>query len=142
MKCLYKTAPTNKRSKVHSSFFIEFCVSSLLFSQIIASCAAYLIVIQAGINLSYSAILLPQLNETTSIIQINKSQATWIASLVAICLPIGSFIAGPLMDKFGRRTVALFTCIPFVVGWLLMYFATDVRLIYLARIVAGIGAGL
>lgn len=101
-----------------------------------------MIVIQAGINLSYSAILLPQLNQTTSIIQINKSEATWIASLVTICLPIGSFIAGPLMDKFGRRSVALCTCIPFIFSWILMYFAKDVRLIYLARIVAGIGAGL
>lgn len=65
-----------------------------------------------------------------------------LASLVTICLPIGSFIAGPLMDKFGRRSVALFTCIPFIIGWILMYFATDVRLIYMARVIAGIGAGL
>ncbi|XP_055316513.1 facilitated trehalose transporter Tret1-like isoform X2 [Sitodiplosis mosellana] len=112
------------------------------FKMIIASCAAYLIVIQAGINMSYSAILLPQLNQSDSTIHINKSESTWIASLVTIFLPIGSFIVGPLMDKFGRRKMALLTCIPFFIGWMLMYIATNVWFIYAARIIAGIGAGL
>lgn len=65
----------------------------------------------------------------------------YLASLVTIFLPVGSFIVGPLMDRFGRRTMALLTCIPFFIGWMLMYLATDVWYIYAARIIAGIGAG-
>lgn len=64
-----------------------------------------------------------------------------LASLVTICLPIGSFIVGPIMDRLGRKKTALLTCMPFFIGWILMYFATDVRYIYAARIIAGIGAG-
>lgn len=60
---------------------------------------------------------------------------------MTICLPIGSFIVGPLMDKFGRRRMALLTCIPFFIGWILMYSAKDVFFIYAARTIAGIGAG-
>lgn len=50
-------------------------------------------------------------------------------------------MAGPLMDKFGRKNLALFTCLPFFMGWMLVYTANDVKSIYLARIIAGIAAG-
>ncbi|XP_031636936.1 facilitated trehalose transporter Tret1-like [Contarinia nasturtii] len=110
--------------------------------QILASCAAYSITIQAGVNMSYSAILVAQLNQTDSNIHINRSEATWIASLVAICLPLGSLIVGPLMDRFGRRYIALSTSIPIFIGWILMYFANNVTFIYAARIISGISAGL
>lgn len=65
----------------------------------------------------------------------------FVASIVTICLPIGSFIVGPLMDRFGRRRMALLTCLPFLLGWILMYVATNVFYIYAARVFAGIGAG-
>lgn len=46
------------------------------------------------------------------------------------------------MDKFGRKQMALLTCIPFFMSWTLMYLAKNVYIIYLARIIAGIGAGI
>lgn len=54
---------------------------------------------------------------------------------------MGSIIVGPLADRFGRKSIALFACIPFIIGWSLMYFAKNVICIYVARIFAGIGAG-
>lgn len=63
------------------------------------------------------------------------------ASLVTIFLPIGAFIIGPLMDSFGRKRMALVTCVPFFVSWTIVALATNVWHIYLARIVAGISAG-
>lgn len=65
-----------------------------------------------------------------------------IASLVTITLPIGSFIAGPLMDKFGRKRVCLVSCVPAAISWISLIFAKSLITIYVARVVAGIAAGL
>lgn len=65
----------------------------------------------------------------------------FVASLVTICLPIGSFIVGPLMDRYGRRKMAILTCIPIFISWILMYLAKDIRFIYAARAIAGMSAG-
>ena len=50
--------------------------------QVIASCIIYCLVIQAGLNMSYSAVLLPQLLEADSSISISPEQASWIGGVL------------------------------------------------------------
>lgn len=97
---------------------------------------------QAGINMSYSAILIPQISDSTSKIQISKSEASWIASLVAIGTPIGSLAAGFLMDRFGRQKLNLMLCIPFIISWTLIGTAQSIYPICIARVLSGFTAGL
>lgn len=120
--------------------------------QIIAACIAHSIAIQAGINMAYSTILLPEimlihngtefLNETHKLV-VNQEEGSWITSLVTITTPIGSLITGPLMDHFGRKKICAFTAMPFALSWTLIVLTTNsVYTIYSARILAGIGGGL
>ncbi|XP_063985598.1 facilitated trehalose transporter Tret1-2 homolog [Diachasmimorpha longicaudata] len=110
--------------------------------QIIASCMAYCVVIQAGANMAYSTVLVGGLETEKDEIKINDDQASWIASLVTISLPLGSLLSGPLMDRFGRKIVCILTCVPSTLSWLLLTFAHSLVLIYTARIIAGISSGM
>ncbi|KAL0268319.1 UNVERIFIED_CONTAM: hypothetical protein PYX00_010311 [Menopon gallinae] len=122
--------------------------------QIVASCIAHSVAIQAGINLAFSAVLLPQVmidednNSTVSAnvtddLAVNKDEATWIASLVTITTPMGSLLTGPLMDQFGRRTVCALSCLPFMLSWTITFFTrTSVYMLYVARVLAGASGGL
>lgn len=114
----------------------------LSIRQVLAACVAHSLVIQVGINMTFSAVLLPQLRQNDSPINIDINQASWIASIVTAALPLGSLTIGVLMDKFGRKKMCILTALPFMLSWLLLSFATNVGYIYAARVVAGFGAGL
>lgn len=65
-----------------------------------------------------------------------------IASLVTISLPIGSLIIGPLIDKFGRKPISVLATVPFLIGWTLVATATNVQMLYIARLLCGAAGGL
>ncbi|GJQ81952.1 hypothetical protein Trydic_g20417 [Trypoxylus dichotomus] len=108
----------------------------------IACVIAHSLVIQAGINMAYSAVLLPQLFADGTDLKITMEESTWIASIVTLALPPGSLVVGPLMDKFGRKKICMLTAIPFMCSWIIQGRATAVWHMYVARVLAGLAAGL
>ncbi|KAL1122250.1 hypothetical protein AAG570_003655, partial [Ranatra chinensis] len=114
--------------------FIEVCL------QVVASCIALGTTIQSGICLSFSAVLIPQLTQEFS--GFTKVEASWIASLSAIAIPLGALLVGPIMDAIGRRKTCTLACVPLFVSWIVTYTAPALWPIYLARVLMGFGAGL
>ncbi|XP_012276804.1 facilitated trehalose transporter Tret1-2 homolog isoform X2 [Orussus abietinus] len=110
--------------------------------QVIASCIVHCIVIQAGINMAYSTILTNGLKRGENNITIDENAESWIASIVTISLPIGSLLVGPLMDKFGRKTICLASCVPVIGSWILLMISNSLPMVYFARTMAGAAAGL
>ncbi|XP_073979011.1 facilitated trehalose transporter Tret1-like isoform X2 [Rhodnius prolixus] len=93
--------------------------------------------------MAYSGVLIPQLAEDPDIKEFTKKQASWIASLVAICQPIGAFIVGLLMDYFGRKKTCIMSNVPLVVCWTMIYFTKhSLWPVYVARMLAGIAGGM
>lgn len=70
--------------------------------QIAASCAVNFVVIQAGINMAFSSILIPQLSGDESDIKIDLDSSSNLASIVTISIACGALVCGSLMDRFGR----------------------------------------
>jgi MFS family permease len=75
--------------------------------QVVASCVINLTVIQAGINMAFSSILIPQLSQPDSDIQIDLDSSSTVASIVTLSIAAGALVCGPLMDKYGRKSVHL-----------------------------------
>lgn len=110
--------------------------------QIIASCSINCLVIQAGINLAFSSILIPQLSAPDSDILVDVNSASTIASIVTISIAIGSFFCGPLMDKLGRQRLSIYICLPFIIAWMLLTLSQNLWMIYVARLLSGIAGGI
>lgn len=115
-----------------------------IWPQVVASQISLSISIQCGICLSFSGVLIPQLsNDPYMKTSFGVVEASWIASLYLISQPIGSILAGPLMDRYGRRKVCIFQNLPMLLCWVITFFTVDsIMAIYVARLLAGIGAGL
>lgn len=71
--------------------------------QIMASCAINFIVIQAGINMSFSSVLIPQLSAPESEIKIDLDSSSTVASIVTLSIALGALSCGALMDRYGRK---------------------------------------
>jgi facilitated trehalose transporter len=112
-----------------------------LVPQMVASCLMYFLVIQAGISMSFSSVVISQLTDTKEI-ELDRDSASIIASIWSLALPIGSLSSGFIMDRFGRRKTGLFICFPFTCAWLIASFSRNITTIYIARVIGGITTGL
>ena len=123
-----------EKSNVPNEKFID------LVPQMVASCLMYLLVVQAGISMSFASVLISQLVDTKEI-ELDTNSASIIASIWSLSLPIGAIFSGYFMDKYGRRKTALFICFPFAFMWLFVSLAQNITMIYIARIIGGITTG-
>lgn len=73
--------------------------------------------------------------------KIDESDHPWIGSLLTIGALVSAIPIGYLADKFGRKKVILSLSFPFIINWILMIFAQNVKMIFAARFFAGIGLG-
>ena len=71
-----------------------------------------------------------------------ESEGAWFASILNIGALIGCFIAGWSMEKFGRKLSLMLLAVPFILGWLLIFSASTVPLLYLGRLFGGVGGTL
>lgn len=119
-------------------------VNGSVAKQVLAAVVAQLGTINTGMTFGFSAIALPQLQEANSTIPIveGSSEESWIASMSSIGTPIGCFASGYMMDALGRKRSLIITEIPALLGWILIAFATDIRMIYAGRFFVGLGSGM
>lgn len=81
------------------------------------------------------------LSSIISTFGISGTQAGLIATVTNLGMLVGGIFFGLMADKYGRVKVFSQTVILFSIASLLMYFASNIYLVYLFRFIAGIGAG-
>lgn len=91
----------------------------------------------AGTGLSWTSPVQAQLEAADSIIPVAGDQSTWIASFLAIGAIVGAVPSGILADKLGRKKAAILITVPYIISWLLIVFAKNVTMLYIARFLIG-----
>ncbi|MGX6971467.1 MFS transporter [Vagococcus bubulae] len=97
----------------------------------------------AGIGLENMDIMFLafSLSSIISSLQVTSAQAGFISTITNLGMLAGGIFFGLLADKIGRVKVFSYTVITFSIASLLMFFASNIYLVYLFRFIAGIGAG-
>ncbi len=73
--------------------------------------------------------------------KISGTQAGMVATITNLGMLVGGIFFGLMADKYGRVKVFSQTVLLFSIASLLMFFASNIYLVYLFRFIAGIGAG-
>lgn len=94
-----------------------------------------------GTALAWTSPVLPQLYAADSWLVITKEQGSWISSLLALGAIAGALGSGSMADKMGRKKSLLLLSVPFLLSWGIILVATEVKLLYIARFLVGIGVG-
>lgn len=95
-----------------------------------------------GISLAFSAILLPQLEDKDSDLKITKTEASWVASIIVLSVPVGCLFSAVLMEYLGRLNAIKLAAIPCVLGWIMMGTANNFYLLLGGRILTGLGSAI
>ncbi|XP_054266614.1 facilitated trehalose transporter Tret1-like [Macrosteles quadrilineatus] len=110
--------------------------------QVLAALSGNLGTINTGMMFGFSAVTIPQLRLPESFIQITQEEASWIASLSSVSTPFGCILSGYLLDAIGRKRTIILTLMPMIIGWFLIYAASSIYMIYVGRLLVGLGAGM
>jgi MFS transporter, DHA1 family, multidrug resistance protein len=87
-----------------------------------------------------SNVFLPGLPMLTQELQVSPSKAVLSYSLYLVCFGCTQLLAGPAADQWGRRPVALWGALIFVLGAIASAIAPSLPILLLARCLQGFGA--
>lgn len=99
------------------------------------------LIIDCGLHEGWSTPTIPKFNGEDPL-KVTSDEIVWIVNLLYVGVGIGSLVPFVLMDNIGRKGTLLVTTIPKIVSWIFIGFSTSVPLIYVGRILAGIGCGI
>lgn len=66
----------------------------------------------------------------------------YIASIHSLASPVGAFLSGPVMERFGRRPAMMFSTVPLITCWLLIALGQNHYFLLFGRFLGGFSTGL
>uniref|UniRef100_A0A8D8LA96 Facilitated trehalose transporter Tret1 n=2 Tax=Cacopsylla melanoneura TaxID=428564 RepID=A0A8D8LA96_9HEMI len=110
--------------------------------EILASVAAASINIQVGLILAYSAILIPELVKEDSELKVSTTEISWIASVISLLAPVGSFLGGFCMEWTGRIKAMEVSMVPYLLGWIIIALSQNVFQLIFGRCLCGLSMSM
>ncbi|KAK0180685.1 hypothetical protein PV327_003043 [Microctonus hyperodae] len=107
-----------------------------------AAIASYIGTLSASIGYGWSSSALILYKQQDSPVKINDDEGGWIASIFMAGCAVGPFLSLIFSHLAGRKTIMMVAALPWIIGWLSIAFATDVRVLYISRFISGIGSGV
>ncbi|XP_023028036.1 facilitated trehalose transporter Tret1 [Leptinotarsa decemlineata] len=74
-------------------------------------------------------------------LDMDDTELGWTGSCMNLGAMIMCFPIGWIADWLGRKPTVLLTIIPFTIGWVLITFAQHVAMVYVGRVLVGVGGG-
>lgn len=101
-----------------------------------------LIVALGGFLLGFdSAVISGVVGPVQTAFDLSDGELGWTVSCLILGAMFGNMAAGPLADRFGRRTVLRYTAVLFTISALGSALATGYTMLVIARILGGLGVG-
>lgn len=131
--------PASLIQKISANIKPENIFSFQIISAILA--ASFHLVV--GMALSYSAVLVPQIEmEDSDIPHVSKTLTSLVASIIVLMVPVGSIIAGYMMDYIGRVNTIKVAALPALLGFVFIATAPNVYFILVGRALNGISCAM
>nr|XP_018912951.1 PREDICTED: facilitated trehalose transporter Tret1-like [Bemisia tabaci] len=111
-------------------------------AQFYVTCVECIFLISLGMQYVMPTIVVGALhNKVGDSMALDDTTASWIGSILYFCQPLGSVTSGFLSERFGRKGAMMLVNVPFVAGWILLYYATSVQGLCIATLTMGLGIG-
>ncbi|CAL8099932.1 unnamed protein product [Orchesella dallaii] len=120
-------------------------IPTQIWPQVMAAVAVSLGSMIIGFGSAYTSTALPTMSaeyNSTIVIDSEGTEASWIGSLLPLGALLGGISGGSFVEYFGRKSTILATAIPFILSWLLIAFAQNIWMLYIARSIAGFSIGI
>ncbi|XP_045779160.1 facilitated trehalose transporter Tret1-like [Maniola jurtina] len=111
-------------------------------SQVIASISSFLLMLNLGMAIFFSTLMIPALLNAKQGLSLTETQASWLGSMSFLAQPAGAFMSIPILDYFGRKKANFISNIPVLAAWLLVYFSWNLPSLFAGSALLGISLGI
>lgn len=113
----------------------------------IACSVKNLLLIDLGLAVAFSTIVIPALRSTPSDrdehhLHFTPVQTSWFGSVVFLTQPLGAIASGWVTEAIGRKRAMMLVTVPHLIAWLMFFFAGTVSEMFVAGVLLGLGVGL
>ncbi|XP_039290142.1 facilitated trehalose transporter Tret1 [Nilaparvata lugens] len=113
-----------------------------VFRQCLAAFGGSLTAMMAGTSYGWITPILIGLLGPKSEVPMTNDQSSWIISFIELGNLFSPIPAGLLVDRWGRKPCLLITGPIYIASWVLVFTTRSVNVLYLVRILQGMGMGI